>query len=176
MVTPTALTERRGSHLVWEAWTDFGSVGAYPRAILGRSDKFSEGLVHLRLDPPDKSWLSERRQVAGQQTAKTVFSHFRHSITIVAGARAVQMSRGATPEAQGARRSARTEARARGLFASRKPRRGKRVNPSTCQKSRYSWPQVPIFCLPNILETLRTQSPTYKLGIQRKILYGYKLF
>ena len=49
-MTPTALTERRGSHLVWEAWTDFGSVGAYPRAILGRSDKFSEGLVHLRLE------------------------------------------------------------------------------------------------------------------------------
>ena len=50
--------------------------------------------------------------------------NLRHSRTIVAGARAVQMSPGATPEAQGARNSAWTEARARGLFASRKPRGG----------------------------------------------------
>ena len=58
---------------------------------------------------------------------KSVFSHFGHSRTIVERARAVRMSLGATSEAQGARRSGRTEGPRRGLSARAKPRRGKRV-------------------------------------------------
>ena len=59
---------------------------------------------------------------------KSVFSHFADSCTIVARARAVRMSPGATPEAQGARRSGRAEGTRRGLSARRNPRRGKGVN------------------------------------------------
>ena len=33
-----ALMKRGRSHLVWEAWTDFGSVGAYRTAILTQID------------------------------------------------------------------------------------------------------------------------------------------
>ena len=47
----------------------------------------------------------------------SVFSHFADSCTIVARARAVRMSPGATPEAQGARRSGRAEGTRRGLSA-----------------------------------------------------------
>ena len=43
--------ERCRSHLVWEAWTDFGSVGAGRRAILTQIDNFRQGLGHLRVDP-----------------------------------------------------------------------------------------------------------------------------
>ena len=50
--SPTALLERRGRTLVWEARTDFGIVGVYPRAILRKSDKFSQGFSHPGLDPP----------------------------------------------------------------------------------------------------------------------------
>ena len=46
-----ALIERHLCALVSKAWTDFGSVGAGRRAVLGRSDKISEGLSHPRLDP-----------------------------------------------------------------------------------------------------------------------------
>ena len=56
-MTPTALIERRGSHLVWEAWTDFGSVGAYPRAILTQIDNFRQGLGHLRVDPTSRTCI-----------------------------------------------------------------------------------------------------------------------
>jgi hypothetical protein len=52
--------------------------------------------------------LSSARK--GRQELQTsVFSHFADSCTIVARARAVRMSSGATPEAQGARRSGRAE-------------------------------------------------------------------
>ena len=51
--------------------------------------------------------------------AKSVFSQLGHSSTIVARARAVRMSPGATPEAQGARRSGRAEGTRRGLSARR---------------------------------------------------------
>ena len=50
-MTPTALIERCRSHLVWEAWTDFGSVGAGRREILTQIDNFRQGLGHLRVDP-----------------------------------------------------------------------------------------------------------------------------
>ena len=63
-----------------------------------------------------------------QEMRKSVFSQLDHSRTIVARARAVRMSLGATPEAQGARHSGRTEGTRRGLSARRNPRRGKRVN------------------------------------------------
>ena len=52
LATPLALIKLYGSGGVCMAWTDFGTVGVVRRAILGRSDKFSEGLRHLRLDPP----------------------------------------------------------------------------------------------------------------------------
>ena len=50
-MTPTALMKRRGSHLVCEAWTDFGGVGAYRTAVLTQIDNFRQGLAHPRLDP-----------------------------------------------------------------------------------------------------------------------------
>ena len=71
----------------------------------------------------------EREEKGAQELQKSVFSHFADSCTIVARARAVRMSPGATPEAQGARRSGRAEGTRRGLSARRNPRRGKRVNP-----------------------------------------------
>ena len=68
------------------------------------------------------------RRVAGQKVRKSVFSCLRHSRDHVQRARAVLTSPGATPEAQGARRSGRTEVGARGLSARRNPRVGKGVN------------------------------------------------
>ena len=50
-MTPTALMKRCGSHLVWEAWTDFGSVGVGRTAILTQSDNNRQGLPHPGLDP-----------------------------------------------------------------------------------------------------------------------------
>jgi hypothetical protein len=49
-----ALIKLRLCDLIWVAWTDFGTVGVVRRAILGKSDKYSQGLVHLRLDPPSR--------------------------------------------------------------------------------------------------------------------------
>ena len=46
---------------------------------------------------------------ADKEMPKSVFSHFAGSFTIVARARAVRLSPGATPEAQGGRSSGRTE-------------------------------------------------------------------
>ena len=46
-----ALSKLHLCALVWEAWTDFGGVGAYRTAILRKSDKISQGLGHPRLDP-----------------------------------------------------------------------------------------------------------------------------
>ena len=70
-----------------------------------------------------------------QETRKSVFSQLGHSSTIVARARAVRMSPGGVPEAQGARHSGRTEGLRRGLSARRNPRRGKRVK-------RWAWEEV----------------------------------
>ena len=55
---------------------------------------------------------------------------FTDCCTIVERARAVRMSLGATPEAQGARRSGRTDGPHRGLSARAKPRVGKGVKQS----------------------------------------------
>ena len=78
--------------------------------------------------------LSERRQVAGQEMQKSVFSHFGHSSTIVARARAVRMSLRATPEAQGGRHSGRTEGLRRGLSARANLRVREGVNPTWALK------------------------------------------
>ena len=43
--------ERYRSHLVWEAWTDIGSVGVGRIAVLTQIDNFRQGLSHPRLDP-----------------------------------------------------------------------------------------------------------------------------
>ena len=43
--------KRCRSHLVWEAWTDFGSVGAGRKSVLTQIDNFRQGLTHPRLDP-----------------------------------------------------------------------------------------------------------------------------
>ena len=65
LVTPTALMKRCRSHPVWVAWTDFGSVGVGRRAILGKSDKFSQDSSHPGVDPvrirhqkPAVAWAS----------------------------------------------------------------------------------------------------------------------
>ena len=73
------------------------------------------------------SELSSAARKGRQEMQKSVFSHFGDCCSIVARARTVRMSLGATSEAQGARHSDRTEALGRGLSARRKPRRGKRV-------------------------------------------------
>ena len=46
-----ALSELHLCGLVWEARTDFGTVGAGRRAILRKSDKVSQGSGHPQLDP-----------------------------------------------------------------------------------------------------------------------------
>ena len=46
-----ALSKLHLCALVWEAWTDFGSVGAGRKSVLRKSDKISQGLGHPRLDP-----------------------------------------------------------------------------------------------------------------------------
>ena len=43
--------ERYRSHLVWEAWTDIGSVGVGRTACLGKSDKISQVSAQPRVDP-----------------------------------------------------------------------------------------------------------------------------
>ena len=48
--------ERYRSHPVWEAWTDFGSVGVGRRAILRKSDKFSQTPSHPAMDPAAYIW------------------------------------------------------------------------------------------------------------------------
>jgi hypothetical protein len=47
-----ALSKLHLCGLVWEAWTDFGSVGVGRRAILTQSDNNRQGLSHPRVDPP----------------------------------------------------------------------------------------------------------------------------
>ena len=50
-----ALSKLHLCGLVWVAWTDFGSVGEGRRAVLGKSDKSSQGSGHPGLDPVKKS-------------------------------------------------------------------------------------------------------------------------
>ena len=51
LATTTALIERRSCGRVWVAWTEFGGVGEGRRAVLGKSDKSSQGSAHPGLDP-----------------------------------------------------------------------------------------------------------------------------
>jgi len=51
LATTTALIERRSCGMVWVAWTEFGGVGEGRRAVLGKSDKSSQGSGHPGLDP-----------------------------------------------------------------------------------------------------------------------------
>ena len=53
--------ERYGSHLVWEARTDFGTVCAGRTAILTQNDNFRQGPSHLRVDPPCGASLRKRQ-------------------------------------------------------------------------------------------------------------------
>ena len=46
-----ALSKLRLCDLFWVAWTEFGSVGVGRRAVLGKSDKSSQGSGHPGLDP-----------------------------------------------------------------------------------------------------------------------------
>ena len=46
-----ALSKLHLCGLVWVAWTDFGGVGVGRRAILRKSDKFSQTPSHPRVDP-----------------------------------------------------------------------------------------------------------------------------
>ena len=52
LVSPVALIKLHRRARPRVAWTDFGSVGVGRRAILRKSDKFSQGLSHPGLDPP----------------------------------------------------------------------------------------------------------------------------
>ena len=52
-----ALSKLHLCGLVWEAWTDFGTVCAGRTAALRKSDRFSQGLGHPRVDPPTYSKL-----------------------------------------------------------------------------------------------------------------------
>ena len=47
-----ALSKLHLCGLVWEVRTDFGTVRAGRTAILGKSDRFSQGSGHPRVDPP----------------------------------------------------------------------------------------------------------------------------
>ena len=49
-----ALSKLHLCALVWEAWTDIGSVGAGRRAILRKSDNFSQELAQPRVDPTSR--------------------------------------------------------------------------------------------------------------------------
>ena len=46
-----ALSKLRLCDLFWAAWTEFGGVGEGRRAVLGKSDKSSQGSGHPGLDP-----------------------------------------------------------------------------------------------------------------------------
>ena len=46
-----ALNERDRSHLVWEARTDFGTVGAGRTAIVTQNDRNRHTPGHPRVDP-----------------------------------------------------------------------------------------------------------------------------
>ena len=46
-----ALSKLRLCDLFWVAWTEFGGVGEGRRAVLGKSDKSSQGSAHPGLDP-----------------------------------------------------------------------------------------------------------------------------
>ena len=46
-----ALSKLRLCDLFWVAWTEFGGVGEGRRAVLGKSDKSSQGSGHPGLDP-----------------------------------------------------------------------------------------------------------------------------
>ena len=59
--SPTALLERRGRTLVWEARTDFGIVGVYPRAILTKSDKLIQKSLPSAYDSRGPSTTSRRQ-------------------------------------------------------------------------------------------------------------------
>ena len=48
-----ALIELHLCEHLWVAWTDVGDVGVVRRPALRKIDKFSQGLVHLGLDPVD---------------------------------------------------------------------------------------------------------------------------
>ena len=50
-----ALSKLRLCDLFWVAWTEFGGVGEGRRAVLGKSDKSSQGSGHPGLDPVDRS-------------------------------------------------------------------------------------------------------------------------
>ena len=46
-----ALSKLRLCDLFWVAWTEFGGVDEGRRAVLGKSDKSSQGSGHPGLDP-----------------------------------------------------------------------------------------------------------------------------
>ena len=55
-----ALSKLHLCGLVWVAWTDFGSVGEGRRAVLGKSDKSSQGSTHPRVGPPGNATRNAR--------------------------------------------------------------------------------------------------------------------
>ena len=73
LATTTALIERRSCGLVWVAWTDFGGVGVGRRAILGKSDKFSQDSSHPGVDPVPWPDVEEYLALLPPQSLKSAF-------------------------------------------------------------------------------------------------------
>ena len=48
---------------VWEAWTDFGSLGVVRRATLTKIDNFRQGFSHPPLDPLSSRCAAGRSEV-----------------------------------------------------------------------------------------------------------------
>ena len=55
--SPLALTERRGTGVVREAWTDIGDVGAGRRSDLTRNETIRQISTSLGWTPPAKRYI-----------------------------------------------------------------------------------------------------------------------
>ena len=69
---PTAPEALHGMGQVREAWTDVGKNAVVRRACLGRSDKFSQVLSHLGLDPVCWCTAFRHAQQAASHTTERV--------------------------------------------------------------------------------------------------------
>ena len=66
-----ALSKLHLCALVWEAWTDIGSVGAGRRAVLRKSDNFSQELAQPRVDPTCTTRLTASQNPLTRQLNRT---------------------------------------------------------------------------------------------------------
>ena len=68
-----ALSKLHLCGLVWEAWTDFGSVGVGRRAALGKSDRFSQVSSFVPFAPENPNLKSNDKCIAAR-------SHTAHTL------------------------------------------------------------------------------------------------